>query len=170
MASLLGQIAAVIFAALVLRAVLRRAGLTLRLPQATALAALAILAVVAASTYRETWHQLDLQRTQWRTLGPGDAISECSVGLGLDRNFMTWLQARMPDEARYFQPPSPGAGYAPDLCLRMLMLPRVQVEREEDATHVLLWMEFDRKLIGEYRRRGEKVEAYNADRYLVTLR
>jgi hypothetical protein len=172
MASLLGQIAAVLAVALLVRALAGRAGLTLRMPQATALAAVLVLALAAVSAYRETWHQLDLQRTAWKNNDQGAAISECAGSLGVDPLYVGWLRERIPEGQAFFQPPGPERGFAPDICLRMLLLPRFQVEEERRARYVVVWSErgrVDPALLDGYRRRGAKVERYTDARWLVTL-
>ena len=169
MASLLGQIAAVIAVGLLVRALVARTGARLPLPQTVALGALLVLALTAVSTYRETWHQLDLQREAWTDLTQGGAISECAGSLGVDPHYAGWLKARIPEDAAYYQPPGPTRGYAPDICLRMLLLPRTQVERPEETRYVVLWDAFDRSLLDRYRRDGAKVERYTENRWLVTL-
>lgn len=172
MASLLGQIAAVLAVAVLVRALAARAGVPLRLPQATALAVVLVLALAAVSSYRETWHQLDLQRTQWKDLDQAGAISECAGSQGVDPLYVGWLRERIPEGQAFSQPPGPARGYAPDICLRMLLLPRFQVEDERRARYVVVWNErdpVDRSLLDGYRARGAKVERYNDSRWLVTL-
>lgn len=172
MASLLGQIAAVLAVAVLARALAARAGVALRLPQATALAVVFVFALAAVSSYRESWHLLDLQRTQWKNLTQGPAISECAASQGVDPLYIVWLKERIPERATFFLPPGDERGYAPDICLRMLLLPRVQVEDERGARHVVVWTDrgrVDRGLLEDYRRRGAKVERYTDKRWLVTL-
>lgn len=172
MASLLGQVAAVLAVALLARALAARAGVRLGVPQATALAAVLVLALAAVSSYRETWHLLDVQRGQWKDLTQGSAISECAGTLGVDPLFVGWLKERIPERQAFFQPPGPERGFAPDLCLRMLLLPRFQVEEERRARFVVLWNErepVDRRVLDRYRARGAKAERYTDSRWLVTL-
>lgn len=169
MASLLGQIAAVLAVALLALALARRAGLRFGIAPAVAIGALFILTSGAVSSYRESWHALDEQRDRWRTLAPASALAECAGSLGVDPDWIKYLQQRIPKGGRYYQPPAPGRGYAPDLCLRMLLLPRTEVESEAEADHVVLWKGTDPKLPGAYRRRGATILTYSPDRILVKL-
>jgi hypothetical protein len=73
---------------------------------------------------------------------------------------------------RYWMPPGPTRGYAPDLCLRMLLIPRVQSKTLDDAKWAVLWGDYDvERTLADLRARGGQVLRYenSPDRFLVRL-
>jgi hypothetical protein len=166
---LIVQIVAVVAAGFLGQRLIARSGVRMPLPRAVAVAVVLTLAVGATSTGRETWKSLDEQRERWRTNTPYPAKSECAISLGVDPYYAGWLIGRMPSNARYWMPPGPGRGYAPDVCLRMLLLPRLQETRLEDAQFAVLWGGIPRNTIPDLERRGGRVERYTRDRYLVRM-
>ena len=173
MASLIGQTIAILACGLLVRAVLARAGVHLTLPRSTAIGVAVVLALVAVSTFREQWHTLDLQRTQFSKAEPYQAKSECAVSLGADPYFVAWVSSKVPPRERYWMPPGPSRGYAPDICMRMILIPRTETKVLDEAGWAVLWGEYDVKgTLAELRRRGGKVYPYNGDsrdRFVVQL-
>lgn len=154
---------------MLIHALLARYGAQMSLPRAAGLLVVVFLGLVAVSTLRETWHSLDDQRERWSDLPPYPAKSECAVSLGVDPFYASWLAARMPEGSRYWMPSGPRRGYAPDVCLRMLLLPRLQEPRIEDADFAVLWDDIPRGTIPDLERRGGQVERHSRGRYLVRL-
>ena len=173
MASLIGQTIAILACGLLVRAALARAGVRLSLPRSTALGVAVVLALVAVSTYREQWHTLDLQRTKFSAAEPYDAKGECAVSLGADPYFVAWVGSKIPPRERYWMPPGPSRGYAPDICMRMILIPRVETKALEEAHWAILWGEYDvQRILAELRGRGGRVYPYNGtsrDRFVVQL-
>lgn len=169
MVPLIVQIVAVLAAGFLGQRLLARSGVRLPFQRAVAVAVCLTLTVGAATTMRETWKFLDEQRARWRTNTPYPAKSECAVSLGVDPFYAGWLIGRMPSNARYWMPSGPGRGYAPDLCLRMLLLPRLQETDLEDAQFAVLWGGIPQETLPDLKRRGGRVYRYTDGRYLVRM-
>jgi hypothetical protein len=163
------QIVALVAAALLVQALVARYGVRAPLPRVVAVIVVVTLGVGGVSTMRDTWKSLDDQRERWRTNTHYPAKSECAISLGVDPYYAGWLIARIPKDARYWMPSGPGRGYAPDVCLRMLLLPRLQETRLEDAQFAVVWGGVPSNTMPDLERRGGRVERYNDGRFLVRL-
>lgn len=168
MVPLLAQIGAVLAVLLLARALLARAGLQLSAPQAAALAVVFAFTVPAVLSLRESWERLDDQAAAWKNDSPQSGADACVQSLGGDPAYVNWLRERIPENARYWMPSGPGRGYAPDICMRMVLLPRLQEDRIEDAQFAIA-LQGDQRLIDDLKRRGARVEIFAPGRELVRL-
>ena len=156
MASLVGQLVAVLAAILLLRVLLAQAGLELSLPRSAAIAVLLVLGLLAVGALRNSWHSLDVQREHNAHLTREAARAEC-VAVGVDPTALTGVAARIPPRERYFvrlPRPLPNNG---ELCMRFLLLPRLEVARPEQARYLVLWGSARGSVVGELRRAGATV-------------
>ena len=169
MVQLLGHIAAVVATILLLHALLAGMGARLPLRRVAALGAALVLVLTAVASYRDNWHNQRIERSKWLELPASEALAECAGSTGADGAWIAFLKGRIEENERFYIAPGEKRGQAPDICLRMLMLPRTQEDREQDARHVLLIEDFDRGLVREYAARGARVQPYDRTRVLVTL-
>jgi hypothetical protein len=167
LASLIGQTIAVAAGALLIHALLRRHGGTIGVARAAALTVIAVLAVAGVANYRENWEKLRVQRTKWSGLPADAALRECALSTGTDPYFLEWLKARIRENERFYIPLGPD--HANRICMRMLLLPRLQEDRVEDARYAVLLGDTEDDPLPEFRRRGATVERYDRERVLVTL-
>lgn len=167
MIPLLVQLLAVLAAMAVTRAVVARAGVQLDLPQATAVALLAFLAIVGASNIRNNWKLLDVQRGKHAHTPRAEARSACTQ-IGMDTDFLGFVGSRVPVGERFYMdaPPLVGTG---DLCVRMLLLPRQQVNDPDDARYLIFWGHVQPDLIASAKRRGGTVATHHPDHLVVRL-
>jgi hypothetical protein len=151
--SLIGQMVAVAAAALLMRALLERAGMRVGLPRAAALAVVLLLSVLSLAHLRESWHALDVQRTRYEHFSRERAGFNCAVNNEANKA-LGWIGSKLPTRSRfYLQIPGflPGNG---ELCLRFVMLPRLQVPTLAQAQYVVFWKSRPPALVASLRARG----------------
>lgn len=159
MGALAGQIAAVVAGALVLRALLRRTGVELPVVQATGTAIVVLLAVVGIGSLRQSVRVLNAQRAANVNPSRDTARRICVYDLHLDTAAVTWAEAQIPPRARYYfdgpisNPQSPPGFTTVDLCLRYVLLPRLQVGTLAEARYVLFWGRMSPAVTAAVRRR-----------------
>ena len=170
MASLIGQIAAVLVGGCLVLALARRAGLPeIGLARGVALAVVALLSVLAASNVRESWHGLDLLREHNKDVTPTSARIVCTA-VGVDGDTLAWFGARIPSRERfYFKATDFRADNGP-YCIRFLMMPRLQVALPRQARYHVLWNSATPALVAAYRRVGATVEVYPKHRSYALAR
>ena len=167
MIPLLVQLLAVLAAMAVVRAVLARAGVQLDLPQATALALLAFLAIVGVSNIRNNWKILDEQRKEHAAFSPEQGRAACT-GVGVDTRFLQFVGSQVPVRERFYldAPALVGTG---DRCVRLMLLPRLQVNDPNAVRYLVFWGHVQPELIAAARRRGATVATHRPDHLVVRL-
>lgn len=168
MVSLIGQMVAVAAAALLVRALLERAGVRMSLPRAGAIAVMLVLSLLAVAHLRESWHALDIQRDRYDHYSRERAGFNCAVNNEANKA-LGWLGSQLPTRSHfYLQIPGflPGNG---ELCLRFVLLPRLQVPKLAQAQYVVFWQSEPPALVQSLRARGATFSTYARyhHRYMV---
>jgi hypothetical protein len=159
--SLLGQILAVVAAGFVLRAMLAGRGARLGAPRAVGLAALLLLTVTSVAAIRESWHALDVQRTAAAHLSPVAGRSECEK-VAIDAPALGWVASRIPVRGRFYLVLPYNPAHTGEICMRFVLLPRLQVPRLAQARYVVFWRSRPPAMVAALRRRGAVIEAYGS--------
>jgi hypothetical protein len=133
------QLAGVLLAVAFIFGLARRAGIRVSLPSSAAVTAIVFLTVVSTGALRESWHALDLQRSANDHLTADAARSANCTALGVDPAAVKWASGQMGLRARFYLAPGPALSPGADICLRFLLLPRLQVRAMSDAGYVLFW-------------------------------
>jgi hypothetical protein len=157
MASLVGQVLAVLAAAYLARALLAGMGLDLGLSRAAALAVLAVLAILSIGQFREDWQRLDVQRARFAHLPAATARADC-VNVGLDPSPLGKVAERIPEREHYLLRVRRRLPNNGELCMRFVLFPRLQVSRPEEARYIVFWQHTPRPALDALRRRGATVE------------
>lgn len=139
-------------------ALLARSGVPLGVPRAAAIAVTVLLASVSAPTFRDGWQTLNDVRAESRGTSRDAARASCTSVLP-NAEFLEWAAQRVPVRERFYlhAPEVDGVG---QLCIRFVVLPRVQVNRPAEARFVVFWGDASRPLLGDLRRRGAIVETF----------
>ena len=156
--------------ALIVRAVLGRLGVQLDFMRTTALAVILFLVQPAVVNMRSAWLRLDKQREVNRSLeGRPEAAQAACLAVGIDGGFISLVGSRIPVRERFYLETESLRGEG-ELCIRFLLLPRVAVERPEDARYLVFWDPLTRKSIEDARRQGLDVEDYSRTKAIAVRR
>lgn len=164
---MLVQLVAVVGGMVLVRALFARAGVRLDAPQAAAVALLAFLAVFGVSTLRETWKVLDEQRALYAAQTPETARRACT-GVGVEVPVLQFVRDQIPPGERYHLE-APGLVGTGDRCLRMVLLPRLEVKDAADARFLVLWGQVRPELVEAAKRRGATVAIHDDTHQVVRL-
>jgi hypothetical protein len=157
------QILAVVTLAAVVRVVLRRLGVELDFPRTTAIAVLLLLVQPTVVNMRSAWLRLDQQREAGASLRgkPDVATAACLEKAAIDVEFLGFVGSRIPPRER-FHLISESLVSRGELCIRFLLLPRVEVERPEQARYIVFWdPPLPRRTLAAARRKGLDVEVFS---------
>lgn len=161
MVPLLIQSLAVVTLALVVRAVLSRLGVQLDFVQTTAVAVILFLVQPAIVNMRSAWLRLDQQREVNSSLdGRPTAAQAACLAVGIEGEFLSLVGSRIPVRERFYMSTDSLRGEG-ELCVRFLLLPRVAVERPEDARYLVFWDPPSSEGIDQARRQGLDVAVYS---------
>lgn len=164
------QVVGVLLAALLVTGLARRAGVRATVPAGAVLTALVFLTVLGAGSLREGWRDLDRQRADNDHLSADAARQENCVRLGVDPAAVAWVSGRMPQRARFYLAPGSSLNPGADICLRFLLLPRLQVNGVAEADHVLFWNARARSgLLSDLRGRGAPVVSFGDAYHLAGI-
>ena len=162
MASLIGQTVGVVLAALLLMALLRRLALALGFGRAAAVAGLVLLGALGAGAFRESWHALDVQRRTFSHVSSEGGRSRCMITTGIDVHAIELVGREVPSRERYYFQPGYPLGHQ-GLCIRFLLLPRLQVATPEQTHYLVFWGAPPRAQLEELRRRGAVISRFGFD-------
>ena len=167
MVPLLIQILAVVTLALVVRAVLRRLGVELGFAQITALAVILFLVQPAVVNMRNAWLRVDKQREANSSLaGRPTAAQAACLGVGVDPHFLSFLGSRVPVGEKFYMDTESMRGVG-EFCIRFLLLPRLEVERPDEARYLGFWDPYSREPIEAAKRQGLKVTNWDRTKALA---
>jgi hypothetical protein len=167
---LLIQMLAVVTLALVVRAVLGRLGVRLDFVSTTALAVLLFLVQPAVVNMRTAWLRADKQREVNRSLdGRPEAAKAACLAVGIEGEFLSLVGSRIPVRERFYMDSDSLRGEG-EFCVRFLLLPRVEVEKPEDARYIVFWDPDDRDRIDQARRQGFDVTLYSTTKAIAVRR
>jgi hypothetical protein len=165
------QILAVVTLAAVVRVFLRRLGIELDLATTTALAVLLLLVQPTVVNMRSAWLRLDQQREANVPLhgNPDAARAACLGKAGVDAGFLGFVGSRIPPRAGlYLDSEMPSRD---ELCIRLILLPRVEVEKAEQARYLVFWdPSRARQKLDAARRAGLDVQVYGATKAIAVRR
>jgi hypothetical protein len=140
------------------------------LPQAATLAALLLLAVLGVSTFRESWHGLDVQRATYSGLTQANARDSCVAATGVDPNFLSWVGKRIPPRSRYsLQLSNRLYRSTGSFCIRLLLLPRLATKQIAGTRYVIFWENVPPPVLADARRRGATIETFRPGFLLARL-
>ncbi len=164
------QILAVVALAAVVRVVLARLGVKLDFATTTAIAVLFFIVQPATVNMRSAWLRLDKQREVNRSLHgrPAAAQATC-LAVGIDGEFLSLVGSRIPVRERFYMDTGSLRGEG-EFCVRFLLLPRVEVERPEDARYLVFWDPEERESIDAARRQGLDVQVYGKTKAIAVRR
>jgi hypothetical protein len=162
---LLIQILAVVAVAALVLVVLERLGVAVGIPQAAAVAVLAVLASSGVINMREQWKHLDLQRAQNAGIPAQEGRGVCRA-VGVDAEFLGYVGSRVPVRERFYLDASPQFFGSKDICMRFVLLPRTQVAQLKDARYVVFWDPSSRQTMRAVRQRGATI-AFHDRRHAV---
>jgi hypothetical protein len=157
-AQLIAQTLGVLVGSLLLHRIAVRAGLRVELPHAASLAAIVLLGTQSVGYLRDGWHNLDVQRESAAEVTPEAGRRACA-SVGVDLGFLEFVKQRVPERARFYMhaPPLVNSG---EFCVRMLLLPRLQVGSRTEARYFVFWDDLPEPLLADVRRRGAVVSKY----------
>ena len=165
------QILAVVMLAAVVRVVLRRLGIELDFATTTAIAVLLFLVQPTVVNMRSAWLRLDKQReANSSLLGNPDAAKAACLGKAtVDGGFLGFVGSRIPPrEGFYLDGEMPSRD---ELCIRLILLPRVEVEKAEQARYLVFWdPRGARQKLGAARREGLDVRVYGTTKAIAVRR
>jgi hypothetical protein len=165
LAPLIAQTLGVGLASCLLYVLAARVGASLDPPRAVAVTVVLVLAVLGVAYFRDGWEALAEQRERTEDLSREAARSTCTQ-VGVDQHFLNWVAARVPVRERFYMRAHPRLIGQGDICIRFLLLPRLQVSRPEDARYLVFWGRAPEDELAEARRRGAIVETFRR-RHLV---
>ena len=151
------------------RVVLGWLGTELDFATTTALAVLLFLVQPTVVNMRSAWLRLDQQREANAYLhgNPDAAKAGCLAKATVDTGFLGFVGSRVPPrEAFHFD--SGSMSSRDELCIRLLLLPRVEVEAPERARYLVFWdAAGTREKLDAARRAGLDVHAYSATKAIA---
>ena len=172
--TLLAQVAGLLLAVVVVAAVRGRSVATRDLPVAAAIVAVLLSAWLFVTTLRSSAKSLDDFRKSTDTKVETEKNLACATQALIDVPFVDWAKRRMGPRAKYHLVVSPKTKQLDgQFCLRLLLLPSVQVRRYEDADWVIFYEDNPAREIERAERRGGQFllpDKTNADRILVRFR
>lgn len=158
---------AVVTVALVVRAVLSRLGVELGFAQITALAVILFLPQPAVVNMRSAWLRVDKQREANASLkDQPTAASAACLGVGVDGQFLSFLGSRIPVGEKFYMDTESMRGSG-EYCIRFLLLPRIEVERPDQARYLVFWDPYSREPIEMAKRQGLKVTSWDSTKALA---
>lgn len=168
MVPLLIQLLAVLAGLLIVHALIRRAGVELNLPQAGAIALLAFFTLVGVSNLRNEWKVLDEQRERLADVGPEAARAVCT-GVGIDGQFLQFVGNKIPVRERFYMEVPVRLSGAGDICMRMLLLPRLQVNDPKSVRYLVFYENLRKDVLEPAKRRGGVVLEHDKAHIVVRV-
>jgi hypothetical protein len=166
MVQVVTQTLAILAGGALVHALLRRLGADLRFAQSLAVAALVFLAVLSGWFLRDRWNFLDDQRGRYAGLSPRAASATCAA-IGVDGGVLAFVGSAIPVGERFYMERGGRVAGNSDICIRFLLLPRVQVASPDQARYLVHWEAESRAAFDQAVARGGTVIRRDRKHFVV---